>query len=104
MFLKLMLIECQVTNDNQSLCTQKLFKGERRSAYRLLTYPHHEVYIAIHIPDEEVDKSNVISLNSKMSQTNLFKNFLQIVDGDDNNQYREGYFPFRVLEQCNTHY
>jgi hypothetical protein len=77
---------------------EKLFKGERRSTFRLLTYPHHQVYIAIHIPEEEVSKSNVLSLNSKMSQTNLFKNFLQIINDDNNNSYREGYFPFRVID------
>lgn len=76
----------------------KLFKSERRSTFRLLTYPHHQVYIAIHIPEEEVSKSNVLSLNSKMSQTNLFKNFLQIINDDEKSQYREGYFPFRVID------
>lgn len=76
----------------------KLFKSERRSTFRLLTYPHHQVYIAIHIPDEEVSKSNVLSLNSKMSQTNLFKNFLKIINNDEEGKYREGYFPFRVID------
>jgi len=78
--------------------TEILFKGERRTTFRLLTHPHHQVYIGIPIPEEQVEKSNVLSIQSKMSQTNLFKNFLSLISEDKDGEYRDGYFPFRVLD------
>lgn len=78
--------------------TEKLFKSERRNTFRLLTYPHQQVYIKLPIPEEELEKSNVVSFNTKMSETNLFQNFLSLMDEKTNNKYRKGYFPFRVLD------
>ena len=78
--------------------TETLYKSERRNTFRLLTYPHQQVYIKLPIPEEEVEKSNVVSFNTKMSETNLFKNFLSLMDEKTKGKYRKGYFPFRVLD------
>lgn len=78
--------------------TETLYKSERRNTFRLLTYPHHQVFIRLPIPEEEIESSNVVSMNSKMSETNLFKNFLTLIDEKTQIFYREGYFPFRVLD------
>lgn len=78
--------------------TEVLYKSERRNTFRLLTYPHHQVYIKLPIPEEEIEKSNVVSFNTKMSETNLFENFLSLIDEKTKGNYRKGYFPFRVLD------
>lgn len=78
--------------------TETLYKSERRSTFRLLTYPHHEVYIKLPIPEEEIESSNVVNFNSKMSETNLFQSFLTLIDEKTQAKYRQGYFPFRVLD------
>jgi hypothetical protein len=79
----------------------EVFKSERRANFRLLTYPHHEVYISIKIDKEELKKSNVVNLQTKVSQTKLFKNFLNILDeGNDKNDLDqlEDYLEFRVID------
>lgn len=64
-----------------------LYKSERRSSYRLLTYPIYEIYALFHI-DHLVDDDSVINMNTGMSRKNLFKNYLKLVDkGDAGNQY-----------------
>lgn len=61
-----------------------LFKSERRSSYRLLTFPIYEVWV-----DFDLDKFNeggkVIDLKSKPGQTALFKNFLKLVSNHNVN-------------------
>lgn len=79
-------------------CSGDLFKSERRSTYRLLTYPHHNVYVQIPVSPEELIKSNVINVQTGFSQTGLFKNFLEIVGGEDQEQLKEGFMRFRVLD------
>ncbi|HLW57663.1 MAG TPA: PilZ domain-containing protein [Bacteriovoracaceae bacterium] len=64
-----------------------LYKSERRSSYRLLTYPIYEIYALFHI-DHLVEDSSVINLNTGVSRKNLFKSYLKLVDkGDSENQY-----------------
>ncbi len=87
-----------VANNNYKLiCNGDLFKSERRENFRLLTYPHYESYIQIPATEEEYEKSNVVSFQTKMSETSLFKNFLKIVDDKDTSA-KEGFTKFRVLD------
>lgn len=57
----------------------EFYKSERRSNFRLITDPHHDVYVHIETESQENDPSNVVSLKTKTSQTGLFKNFLNLV-------------------------
>lgn len=59
-----------------------LFKSERRSSYRLLTYPLYEVWADFNI-DDVYQGGNVVELKSKTSQTGLFKKFLKIAANDE---------------------
>lgn len=75
---------------------EKLFKSERRSNFRLLTYPHQEVYVQIYIGEEKINESNLYQMKSGVNETKLFHNFLKIIDND--NKQKEGYLEFRVLD------
>jgi hypothetical protein len=78
-----------------------VFKSERRSNFRLLTYPHHEVFVSVKIDKEELKKSNVVNLKTKVSQTKLFKNFLSILEDAENTKsldQLEDYLEFRVID------
>ncbi len=79
-------------------CSGDLFKSERRESYRLLTYPHHNVYVQIPVTAEQLKKSNIVDINTGMSQTGLFNNFLDIVGGNQKEQMKEGFMRFRVLD------
>lgn len=79
-------------------CLGDLFKSERRESYRLLTFPHHNVYVQIPVIPEQLKKNNIVDINTRMSQTGLFKNFLEIVNGDQKEQMKEGFMRFRVLD------
>lgn len=82
------------------LCDDEIYKSERRSNFRLLTYPHHKVYININVGKEEVEKSNVLSLSTGSSETGLFNNFLEILDESSEKTAEdfEGYLSFRVID------
>lgn len=58
---------------------QDLFKMERRGSYRLLTFPIYDVWSEFDL-QEVYEGGKVINLKSKISQTGLFKNFLKLVD------------------------
>lgn len=81
-------------------CSHELFKSERRNNFRLLTYPHHEVYVSINVGKAEIEKSNVLNLSTGQSQTSLFKNFLSIVGDikEKDIEDLEGYLRFRVID------
>ena len=55
-----------------------LFKSERRSSYRLMTFPQYEVYADFNL-GEAYEGGKVVDFKSKTNQTNLFKSFLKIV-------------------------
>lgn len=55
-----------------------LFKSERRSSFRLLTFPLYEVWAEFNL-GEVYEGGKVVDLKSRTSQTGLFKNFLQLV-------------------------
>lgn len=59
-----------------------LFKSEKRGSYRLLTYPTHEVWVEFEL-GEVYDGGKVVDLKTRTSQTDLFKNFLNLVKTDD---------------------
>jgi hypothetical protein len=60
---------------------KKLFKSERRATFRLLTYPSYEVYLEFFETSEpRVESSNnVVDFKTGVSQTGLFKDFLQLM-------------------------
>lgn len=62
-----------------------LYKNDKRKNYRLLTYPHYKAYAYIEIPVKEAEESNVIDLGTRKSQTGIFKNFLKLVEEENDN-------------------
>lgn len=66
-----------------------LFKSERRSSYRLLTYPIYEVWAEFDL-GEAYEGGKVVDLKSRQSQTGLFKNFLKIVGDTKENESNDG--------------
>ena len=92
------LLKKSVAKTYRLLCDEDLFKSERRESYRLLTYPHYDVYVEIpFVEDENIAKSNVVNFETGVSQTGLFKNFLQIV-GEEETSVKENHAKFRVLD------
>ena len=58
----------------------ELYKSERRSNYRMLAYPQHDISLELDL-GEPAPKADVISLKSKQStsKTGIFKNFLTLI-------------------------
>lgn len=77
-------------------CRGDLFKGERRKNFRMLTYPHHQIYIIFEV-DERYKGSNVISIVTGFTQTSLFKNFLKMV-GEKKEADPESELSLRVMD------
>lgn len=78
---------------------EELYKSERRNTFRLLTYPHQKVFLRLELEMEEAEGSNVVGFKTGMSQTGLFKNFLGLIDGnDDEASAAAGLVEFRVLD------
>ena len=75
-----------------------LFKCERRLNFRLLTFPHYQTYVHLPIELDERTSSNVVSFQTGVSETGLFKNFLHILGESDDELFHEGYLKFRVLD------
>ena len=61
-----------------------LFKSEKRSSYRLMTFPIHEVWAVFNL-DEAYEGGKVIDFRTKQSTTAIFSKFLNLVEGDDSN-------------------
>lgn len=76
-----------------------LFKSERRNAFRLMTYPMYEVWAEFDL-GEVYEGGKVIDLKTKSSQTGLFKNFLKIMDNQE--QDEEGKLKIRVQDISTT--
>ncbi|MAX65611.1 MAG: hypothetical protein QF441_13930 [Bacteriovoracaceae bacterium] len=94
-------ITTQTNNKYYLHCEEDLFKSERRSNFRLLTYPHQDVYVHLKVINEEkTEESNVVGLKTGTSETGLFKNFLKIIgdDGEETETKIEGYGKYRVLD------
>lgn len=62
--------------------TGELFKSERRTSFRLLTYPLYEVWAEFDL-GEKYEGNNVIDMNKRTSQTKLFQSFIKLADGKD---------------------
>lgn len=79
--------------------SEELFKSERRKNFRLLTFPHHNVYINFQIGKEKLRTSNVLSIKGNSGeQTGLFNNFLNLMGEDVEILDPEEYLRFRVLD------
>ncbi len=59
-----------------------LYKSEKRSSFRLLTYPIYDVY-AEFILGETYEGGKVVNLKSRTSQTALFKDFLKLLEKEE---------------------
>lgn len=66
-----------------------LFKSERRSSYRLLTFPLYEIWTEFEL-GESYEGGRVVDMKSRSSQTGLFKNFLSLVNGDEDDKKSDG--------------
>lgn len=58
---------------------ETLFKSEKRSSYRILTFPIYEIYTQFDL-EEAYEGGKVIDLKNRTSQTALFKNFLKLIE------------------------
>ena len=79
-------------------CHSELFKSERRANFRLLTFPHQQVFIHIPVPQVEEEQSNLISLKTKTSETGLFHNFLNVIDDKTAAVKIDGHLKLRVID------
>lgn len=61
-----------------------LFKSEKRTSFRLMTFPQHEVWAIFNL-DEGYEGGKVIDFRTKQSTTAIFSKFLNLVEGDDSN-------------------
>lgn len=61
-----------------------LYRSERRSSFRLMTFPIYEVYATFFL-DKVYDGGNIFEFKSGQSQTGLFKNFLKLVEPQNPN-------------------
>jgi hypothetical protein len=71
-----------IGNDAVLEIHQTLFKSEKRSSYRLLTFPVHDVWAEFDL-GEIYEGGKVVNLKTRSSQTDLFKNFLHLMKGDE---------------------
>jgi hypothetical protein len=61
----------------------ELYKSEKRTSYRLMTFPLHEVWAIFNL-EEGYQGGKVIDFRTKQSSTGLFNKFLNLVEGDEN--------------------
>ncbi|MCB9094993.1 MAG: PilZ domain-containing protein [Halobacteriovoraceae bacterium] len=75
--------ECQIKKEGDCYLIYNIgnfYKAERRTSFRLLTYPHRKVYLKFTLEDIPKPKpSNVVSIETGESQTGLFVNFLELM-------------------------
>ncbi|WP_408098167.1 hypothetical protein ACJVC5_04365 [Peredibacter sp. HCB2-198] len=75
------IFQVSISGYNVLQVKNTLYKSERRSSYRLLTYPLYDVNVEFNLGEAYVG-GKVVDMKSRSSQTGLFKNFLTIV-GDE---------------------
>lgn len=78
-------------------CSSILYKLERRLNFRMLSFPHHNIYLCIKTGTFE-SQSNVIELKLGRSIDDLFREFLEQINDKDDVKIRDGYVPFRVMD------
>lgn len=76
-------------------CSAQLFKYERRSNFRMLSYPQHKIY-ALFSEKTFSESSNVIDFRVGRSITDIFKEFANLVGL--NLDLKEGYIPIRIID------
>jgi hypothetical protein len=59
-----------------------LFKSERRGTYRLFTSHSYQIWAQLDL-GQEYQGGNVIDLNTKTTQTGIFKSFLKMAEGKE---------------------
>jgi hypothetical protein len=76
------------------------YKSERRSSYRLLTYPTYNVKIYFLVHDS-YQGNNIVDIKSGQSETGIFKSFLNVIgQGDYSDSSNE--ITFRVQDLSTT--
>lgn len=79
-----------------------LFKSERRSSYRLLTFPLYEVFAEFDL-GEAYEGGKVVDLKTRSSQTGLFKNFLKLMgDKEEIETDGSGILKIRIQDLSTT--
>lgn len=66
----------------------QLFKSEKRSSYRLLTYPIYEVNAEFDL-GEAYEGGKIVDFKTRQNQTGLFKNFLNLVENKEQTKETE---------------
>jgi hypothetical protein len=79
---------------------QELFKSEKRSSYRLMTFPMHDVWSEFDL-GEIYEGGKVVDLKSRSNQTALFKNFLNMMNNEQDLQ-NKGIVKVRVQDISTT--
>lgn len=90
-----------VTKDDKNyiLLNSDFYKSERRTNFRLLTDSRYEVYLYFKQIQRAERDSNVVGIQTKTSETGLFKNFLKMMSGEDEGlSYINDYLRFKVLD------
>ncbi len=78
-----------------------LFKSERRSSFRLLTYPIYEVIAEFDL-GLVYKGGKVLDFKTRVSQTGLFKSFLKIMDNQSDNEEAGRTLKIRVQDLSTT--
>lgn len=78
-----------------------LFKSERRTSYRLLTFPIYEVYAEFNV-GKIYEDGKVVQLKSKSGQTGVFKNFLNLVEPKNKEEEHSSLLKIRVQDLSTT--
>jgi hypothetical protein len=76
------------------------YKSERRASYRLLTFPIYEVWVEFDFAQKPLERK-VVNLKSKSGTTDIFKNFLSIVDTESKEDSSQK-FRIRVQDLSTT--
>jgi hypothetical protein len=82
-------------------CNSDLFKSERRNSYRLLTFPIYEVWTEFDLA-LTYEGGKLVDFKTKLSQTGLFKNFLQLIEPGDPSQTDATKLKIRVQDLSTT--
>jgi hypothetical protein len=78
--------------------TNILFKSERRTSFRLLTYPLYEVWADFNLSEVE-ETGNLLKLQPKSNETALFQNFLKLVDDQLQSETKKGDTKLKIRVQ-----
>ena len=62
--------------------TDELFKSEKRSSYRLMTFPMYNITADFDL-GESYKGGKVVNLKTKTSQTGIFKSFIKMVENSE---------------------